>query len=350
MACAGTEQQCSIRDGRLTSSDEEPDSFNWRAAERDISLPYGGFTLVELLVVIAIIGVLVALLLPAVQAAREAARRSQCMNNFHQESLAIHNYLAAKRTLPPGLHECCWGTWQVAVLPFAEQTSLSSAYKDFGGSRASTYYSDEPNLTNVSSKRLSFATCPSDKVSAPFPWGAGAMTKHNYVVNYGTTGLEDNLYQKTPIGGWTQVEVLNGVFYNGAPFESRHPIPISQITDGTSNTLMMSEVLQGEGIDIRGLTWWGDGAGFSTYFEPNASSPDVSIFGSYCDITENDVSPCVQQGRRTASMYAARSHHPQGVGVALCDASVRFVSDSIDLNTWRALSTTQGDEIINNSW
>jgi hypothetical protein len=286
--------------------------------------------------------------LPAVQAAREAARRSQCANNFHQESVAMHNYVAAKQTLPPGLHECCWGTWQVAVLPFVEQTSLSTAYKDFGGSRATVAYHTDPNLTNVSSKRLAFATCPSDKVSVPFPWGSGAMTKHNYVVNYGTTGLEDNLFE-TPTG-WTQKAELNGVLYNGAPFESRKSIPLKQITDGTSNTLMMSEVIQGEGVDIRGLTWWGDGAGFSTYLAPNPSQPDTSIYGSYCDVTENDLSPCVQQGRRTPSMYAARSRHPQVVGVAMCDASVRFVNDSIDLDTWRSLSTTQGAETISESW
>lgn len=310
--------------------------------------PGPGFTLVELLVVIAIIGVLVAMLLPAVQAAREAARRSQCGSNLHQESLAIHSYLAAKRTLPPGLHECCWGTWQVAVLPYVEQQALGSAYQDFGGGRSTVAYHTDPNLTNVSSKRLPFATCPSDKVSAPFPWGSGAMTKHNYVVNYGPTGLEDNLFEKPE--GWTQVAVLNGVAYNGAPFESRKTIPPSQITDGTSNTLLMSEVIQGEGVDIRGLTWWGDGAGFSTYLAPNASQPDSSIYGSYCDVTENDLSPCVQQGRRTPSMYAARSHHLQGVGVALCDASVRFVSDNIDLAVWRMLSTTQGDETVGDAW
>jgi prepilin-type N-terminal cleavage/methylation domain-containing protein len=307
------------------------------------------FTLVELLVVIAIIGVLVALLLPAVQAAREAARRSQCANNLHQESTAIQNFISARGALPTGLYECCWGTWQMAILPYAEQTGLKSLYQNFGGARNSgPEYKAEPNLTNVTSKRLGMATCPSDKESQPFPWGSGGMTKHNYAANYGPTGIENNLFQTSP--GWNQRASVNGVLYKGAPFECRKAIPLSQITDGTSNTLMLAEVLQGEAGDIRGLTWWGDAAGFSTYLAPNASQPDVSVYAIYCDAPENQMSPCVQQTSNIPSMYGARSKHPHVVGVALCDVSVRFVSDNIDLNTWQALSTTQGEEVLSDAW
>src|SRR5215208_6344831 len=96
-----------------------------------------GFTLVELLVVIAIIGILVALLLPAVQAAREAARRTQCTNNLKQLGIAMLNYESAKHELPPGLNECCWGTWQVAILPYLEETAMSALYVNFGGPRGS---------------------------------------------------------------------------------------------------------------------------------------------------------------------------------------------------------------------
>ena len=315
------------------------------AFHRFQSLRVRGFTLVELLVVIAIIGILVALLLPAVQAAREAARRSQCINYLKQSALAMHNYESAKHELPPGLNECCWGTWQMAVLPYLEETALSATYVNFGGPRGSLWYFDGPNA-NVVNKRIASATCPSDKVSTPFPWNTDGMTKHNYVVNYGPTGLQNTNYEVVPEGGWDQVPVLNGVKYEGAPFESRKAIKLSKITDGTSKTLLMSEVIQGESVDIRGLTWWGDGAGFSTYLAPNSSQPDVSVFGSYCNVTENDLRPCVQQTRKNPEMYGARSRHPGGVNVAMCDGSVRMVNDSIDLNTWRALSTIHGGETL----
>src|SRR5215213_7507682 len=179
------------------------------------------FTLVELLVVIAIIGVLVALLLPAVQAAREAARRSQCLNNGKQLALGHLNYESAKKTLPVGLNEFGWGSWLVGVLPYLEQSSLRANYKNYAGPYGSgPVYYDSPNLENVSSKRLPLATCPTDKVSENWPFGNPGMTKHNYAVNYGPTALENNLFQVST-GGWNHVAKLNGVIYYGAPYQSR---------------------------------------------------------------------------------------------------------------------------------
>jgi len=309
-----------------------------------------GFTLVELLVVIAIIGVLVALLLPAVQAAREAARRSQCLNNLKQEALGHLNFESAKGTLPVGLNEYGYGTWQVAILPYLEQGGLRALYKNYANTTpgGGPLYYDEPNTTNVSSKRLSIGTCPSDKISTNWPWGKTGMTKHNYAVNYGPTGLENNLFQADP--GWNHAPKLNDVIYYGAPYENRKGVALKKITDGTSNTLMMAEVIQGERTDIRGLIWWGDAAGFSAYLAPNSSLPDVSVFGEYCDITENDLLPCLQQTGKLPSMYGARSRHPGGLNVAICDGSQRFVSDDIELSIWQALSTIYGDEVIPAGW
>jgi prepilin-type N-terminal cleavage/methylation domain-containing protein/prepilin-type processing-associated H-X9-DG protein len=325
--------------------------FNAESAARHQSVRFVaiasrlGFTLVELLVVIAIIGILVALLLPAVQAARESARRAQCINNEKQESLAVLNYESAKGGLPVGLYECCWGTWQMGVLPYIEESALRNAYENYGGNDPKgPEYKAEPNFTNVTSKRLALASCPSDKISAPWPYGKSGLTKHNYVGNYGSTGIENNLFEKDP--GWNQVAVLNGVQYQGAPFECKKSIRLKKITDGTSNTLLLSEVIQGEGVDLRGLTWWGDAAGFSTYLAPNSSQPDVAVYAYYCNKTDNDLLPCVQQSSANPSMFAARSRHPGGVNAAMCDGSVRFVIDDIDTAVWRALSTTHGAEAI----
>src|SRR5436309_1660069 len=126
------------------------------------------FTLVELLVVIAIIGVLVALLLPAVQSAREASRRSTCSNNLKQISLAMMNYEGTYNALRGGVgrYGCCWGTWVVRVLPYLEQGALAGLYVNSDGNDASwtprARYSDPPNTTNVTGKRLKSLTCPSD--------------------------------------------------------------------------------------------------------------------------------------------------------------------------------------------
>src|SRR5262249_6618169 len=124
------------------------------------------------------------------------------------------------------------------------------------------------------------------------------------------------------------------------------PRTIMEITDGTSNTLMASEALQGRGSDLRGFTWWGGAAGVTAHLGPNSSLPDV-VTGGICSPTASPKMPCTTTS--TAAMprlMAARSLHTAGVNAALCDGSVRFVRDSIDINVWRALSTSSGGESI----
>jgi prepilin-type N-terminal cleavage/methylation domain-containing protein len=311
-----------------------------------------GFTLVELLVVIAIIGILVALLLPAVQAAREAARRSQCSNNLKQISLGMHNHHDTFKTLPPsvGPHGCCWGTWQVLILQFTENKPAYDLYQNWGGNDSTGIrYGAAPNTTNVTGKRYESFTCPSDTANAPI----GVITNHNYTVNIGTTGT----YQQASLGGSGQQGDTSTVLFEGAPF-ARQPkntsnkskwkdgLPLADIIDGTSNTLMIGEVIQGKKSDLRGFTWWGDASGFSAYLLPNSPLPDRIYTGGYCNNQPKINMPCAVSTSSNPTMFAARSYHPGGVQVALCDGSTRYVSENIELFIWRGLATSQGAESV----
>jgi prepilin-type N-terminal cleavage/methylation domain-containing protein/prepilin-type processing-associated H-X9-DG protein len=306
-----------------------------------------GFTLVELLVVIAIIGVLVSLLLPAVQAAREAARRMQCSNNLKQASLAMHNYHDTHNTLPWGSRE--WRqTWQLAVLPYIEQQQLYNLWGDFS---LPSHYFTPPNAP-VSTQRIASLTCPSDRRNATNVAGF-LITHHNYVVNYGNTGF---FSQQTG-----QAPAVGDIIFAGAPFTMKgntsatlrpECFAFQDILDGLSNTLMFSETVQGlttGGIyDLRGFSWWGPGAGFNTLRPPNSNLPDIMVENNYCNNSPPNP-PCdparLSTPNRPAN-NAARSRHPGGVNVALCDGSVRFVPNTINIFTWRALSTTYGNEMF----
>jgi prepilin-type N-terminal cleavage/methylation domain-containing protein/prepilin-type processing-associated H-X9-DG protein len=318
-----------------------------------------GFTLVELLVVIAIIGILIALLLPAVQAAREAARRSQCANNFKQLGLAMQNHHDARLSLPPvapSAGTCCFGTWFPLIWPYMEQVEMGETYENWGGSAASPNvsgaagaaprYEDGANLP-LARRRLTTVTCPSDEPQVP----RADIPNHNYLVNVGNT-----LFR--------QQANFGGVAHRGSPFPRgrfvnpnatvltstpggwqvrlQRGLPFNEILDGTSNTLMMSEVLQGRGTDLRGYIMWYPASGFSTYLAPNSPLPDR------CEQNCNDQPrlnlPCQLFDTANPTVYAARSRHPGGVQVLLCDGSARFVRQTVSINIWRAVSTTRGGE------
>ena len=305
-----------------------------------MSVKRQGFTLVELLVVIAIIGVLIALLLPAVQAAREAARRAQCQNNLKQIGLAMHNHHDTTKTLPPGMgpYGCCWGTWPVLVMPYLEESNIGSLYQNWGGNDDSgPRYGQAPNSTTVTNQRFAVFTCPSDIPNAPF----SGLTNHNYAVNFGNTGA-------------AQQATLNGVTFGGAPFavakltaQPRKGTAMADLLDGTSKTLLVSEVIQGQDVDLRGFTWWGDAANFTAYLPPNSTLPDVIYSATYCKNNVKGNPPCIGTPTTTnPTMMASRSRHPGGVYSLMADGSIRYVPNQIDIAVWRAMSTTRGGETM----
>jgi prepilin-type N-terminal cleavage/methylation domain-containing protein/prepilin-type processing-associated H-X9-DG protein len=339
-----------------------------------------GFTLIELLVVIAIIGILMALLLPAIQKVREAANRMLCGSNMRQVAIAMHNYHNDYNKLPPGVGKdgCCWGTWMMVVLPYIEQDALAKLYLNFGGNDLPfngigtlRYSHGSTNGRNVTSKRLKLLTCPSDTPNAPISSGGNRITSHNYAVNYGNTSF----FQAPITIGRVTVPFLGAPFscYPAAWMTNRsmisrygqnHPdhdkdgrygpdagqpqASLGQMSsaDGSSNTLMLSEVIQGQSNDLRGFSWWGGASGFTTWFPPNANAPDV-LMGGICNVRATYNIPCVTTSQNDRPrMMVARSHHAGGgVNAVFCDGAVTFIRQGININVWRALSSSRGGEV-----
>ena len=346
-----------------------------------------GFTLIELLVVIAIIAVLIGLLLPAVQKVREAAARMSCTNNLKQIGLAMHNYHDANGKLPPGVgnYGCCWGTWPIVVMPYFEQDNMAKLYVNYNGSdivgtpsgnTTGWRYGAGTNPANVTSQRLKVLTCPTDTPSAPLPVTVSGvtynLTAHNYAVNYGNTNLYGTAVGGVAFGGapfrcypagwltdsamqatygWAQPDSDKQAKYRQYGNAGQPQQSVEQITDGTSNTLMLAEVIQGQGGDLRGFLWWGNASGFTGYNVPNSNAPDV-LTGGTCNAAATWNIPCTTlNSTQFPRMMTARSRHNAGggVNVAFCDGHVTWVNNSVSQATWRALSTSQGGEVLDNS-
>jgi len=298
-------------------------------------LTRGAFTLVELLVVIAIIGVLVALLLPAVQAAREAARRAQCTNNLKQLGLALHNYHDTFRTLP---YSSTYGsgqpkhTWVEFILPFVEQGNLHDLI-DFNVANDTT--ANRALLENVP---LAFISCPSNPVAdqmypnagttwsegfpsqgLDYPLSAGTILPDGATPDCASTGsfciTETAVSWNNPIGKQSP-----GIFNRGVA-----AVNMSSITDGTSNTFFAGERL------AQSCNW---GGAFTWNFP-------VAYAGQ---------KPNSPTRNATASDYRRNcgfsSQHPGGVNMLKADASVSFIAETVDFATWCYLHDKADGRVI----
>ena len=331
-----------------------------------------GFTLIESLVVIAIIAVL----LPAVQAAREAARRSQCVNNLKQLGLAIMNYESAYTTLPP-TESTGYATgvqmndfsMKVRILPNLEQQALFNAFNQ--------YYSYATAMNGTaSSTAVNAYLCPSDGVQVNR--GITSYSGHDY----GDTNYANNIGNCVTCNN----NILEGpAFVMGDYFGP--PTTLAMITDGTTNTAMWSEYLKNSGlakqvpgalyVSSDAFSWTAPispvitGNLYSTLKKLSAdcqAAKTLGVFqtpgytwafhesgsgGGYTHIQTPNLKSCLFSNRNVdppttgiAALIAASSNHPGGVNVGLLDGSVRFVKNSVNQTTWWALATKSGGEII----
>ncbi|MBQ9373024.1 MAG: DUF1559 domain-containing protein [Thermoguttaceae bacterium] len=360
-----------------------------------------GFSLVELLVVIGIIGMLIGLLLPAVQAAREAARRSECANNLRQLGLSVQLHADAhKGRLPRGAREWNFLTWATFILPYIEQQNLyakmSVGYCPAGSKTGPDGFVYDPNdeieggRYSREQNRLAWQTrvptynCPSDLENDFYMEGPNkTYPKVSYVACGGATAIG---YKGDAQFGWSpdywalqgqggdsrdvvgKNSALFGMLMEIGSHEERASIfqtnvgmvSLSSVKDGLSNTLAFSETIQtfndlersAEESDIRGGVYRGDAAFFSCYYEPNSEYPDEVMSPAYCHSPDKLVTlgaPCTVETSSRGSWevrMSARSRHAGGVNAALGDGSVKYFGDTVDRKLWRALSTASGGEAV----
>ncbi len=275
-----------------------------------------GFTLVELLVVIAIIGILVALLLPAVQAAREAGRRTQCVSNLRQYGIAIHNYHDTRKILPIGNVTGKHWTFQSMVLPFMEQQNIYTFIDYQAGGNCFTYGATLAPANDPGNRVIPADFCPSDPLAGSI-WGTDAVT-------YGYHGTTEYL----GVMGSTAL-ANDGMFYSNS-IQS-----LARVTDGTSNTLMMGE--RGIPTDL----YWGwtyCGAGYTT-------GPTGAPVGDGDNQLPADL-PFAKGAPDGAHNLHFWSYHPGGGCFVLADTSTRHISYNVSYNTFRALATRNGGEVV----
>jgi prepilin-type N-terminal cleavage/methylation domain-containing protein/prepilin-type processing-associated H-X9-DG protein len=286
------------------------------------------FTLVELLVVIAIIGILVALLLPAIQAARESSRRSQCGNNLKQIGIALHNYELANKRLPPGARYKSGGKGRGSImlflLPYLEEAGLAGS---INLNSADLDADVGPSRTNIRSQNVTTYICPSDGLEKIYP----DIAVHNYAASRGPTGVFDNPGCSCPLpSAWAALAMapVDDPKNFAGPFTRVGLMSkLSQITDGLSKTIFFGEVRPGCSEHASsGWAYTNNGNGYCTTLIPinydtcNRDGPDNCKL--YCNWTTE---------------VGFRSAHSGGAQFLLGDGSVHFLLDSIDHQAYQYL-------------
>ena len=311
-----------------------------------------GFTLVELLVVIAIIGILIGMLLPAVQSVREAARRSSCLNRMRQLGLTVHNFESAQNRLPPGGISAGSTPSEISVavvlLPYFEQQNIRNLVPESNDHAAYTF---------LAKNRIDILLCPSaldEKII-----GSDNFCNHyfaitgpvdNFVTGDGTGGAYNGVdYPEVGINAGHGPTGLSGVFSpskadNGSPsqkgtYEYRNSKKFRDVLDGTSNTFMFGEISWEQDQNVAGNQLM--------EYRPWTRGPTRSLNVSWNwgakPITDNPINGKIYLGSNRVSFG---SQHPGGCNFVFADNSTRFISETIDMNTYFALASIDQGEIV----
>jgi prepilin-type N-terminal cleavage/methylation domain-containing protein/prepilin-type processing-associated H-X9-DG protein len=344
-----------------------------------------GFTLIELLVVIAIIAVLIALLLPAVQAAREAARRAQCVNNLKQLGIAMHNYHTANNAIPWG-DGPWWIEWSAhsLLLPYMEQGPIYNSVNfynpnDLGNGQS--FVLNHPVNTSAAYARINIFACPSDQDRLTDPNG-----HNNYMANSGSAPVSSYNGNGSPTGTGANGISSGPFIFSATSLGGGTVVSFANISDGLSNTAAFSERVKAVGNNFGNNTAPFDGgtptASLATpaavannlettpqaYYQICKVTPPMPVGTNQdaANFSDDNISGAMwMSGQPALTRYVhvmppngwscrsglqiahvANSRHPGVVNVLMCDGSVKAIKSSVNVNTWWALGSRAGSEVI----